>query len=451
MPRGGWAAVAFAVAAVSTGLPAHQAASPPAAQQGQLIAHYPLANSLFDATRTHSPLIVSGASFHTGRGIFCNGEYTPNWPEGCDVRTAFLKQLDLSSFTISAQFLVPKHQPHHRPVFVLGQSSRALSFVLHQDGRVQLLTNNNVFADCSVRYRTGFWHEAAIAFDGRMATLYLDGVAGCRAKGPLNAGNDRVVLLSNYGGAATYYGFLRDLRIHNGVVVPERTTPAADDVKAPEPVHVPPVDRFLASCPTAAQISAVNRDLRLDFDADPTSREPLVCRSSEGSRDLSPMKRRVYNMLLLMQGIEFDQPLPWTNAPLYKWLTSAIRGIRFRDDIQNPFCCNPERVINLRATPNSFADGPDRWIDPASGAAVGVFGLMPVIVHEARHAEGRPHTCGVSDRTLEELGGWGAHYYLLRWLAEHTDQAFFSSGPRNYNGRLKGQADNILKTRICGK
>jgi hypothetical protein len=318
--------------------------------------------------------------------------------------------------------------------------------LLHSDGRIQLRTNNNVDTDCSVKYRPGFWHEAAISFDGQTATLYLDGVAGCRAKGPLNIGDDRFVLLSNYGGAGTYYGFFRELRIHNGVVTPERRIPVADDAAAPEPLHVPPVDRFLATCPTAAQVSAINRDLRLDFDADPTSREPLACRSSEGSRDLSSLKRRVYNTLLLMQQIEFDQPLPWTKAPLYKWLTSAIRGIRFRDDVKNPFCCNPERVINLTAAPYS-----DRWVDPALGASVGLHVLMPVIVHEARHADGHPHTCGTKDRTIEELGGWAAQYYLQRWLTEHTDQAFFSSGPRNYNERVRKRADEILKLQICGR
>jgi hypothetical protein len=39
------------------------------------------------------------------------------------------------------------------------------------------------------------------------------------------------------------------------------------------------------------------------------------------------------------------------------------------------------------------------------------------------------HTCGMKDRTLEELGCWGVQYWLARWLAEHTDQTFFTSGP----------------------
>lgn len=254
------ASIAVAIVAGSTWLSAPLTASVQTTPPSGLIAHYPLAGSLFDATRTHAPLIVSHAPFHADRGIFCSGEYALDWPEGCDVR---------------------------------------------------------------------------------------------------------------------------------------------------------------------------------------------ACRSSEGSRNLSPFKRRVYNTMLLMQQLEFDRPLPWTTAPLYRWLTSTIRGIRFRRDIVNPFCCSPERVINLK-TGTADAIPSDRWMDPALGAALGVHWLMPVIVHEARHADGYPHTCGSNDRSIEELGGWGVHYHLLRWLGEHTDQAFFSAGPRNYNARLKGKADAILENHMCG-
>jgi hypothetical protein len=444
--------IAAAMLAVSPWVSADQAPNPQAEQPPALIAHYPLTSgSLFEATRTHAPLIVRNAPFHSDRGIFCSGEYVVDWPDGCDVRTPRLNHLDASSFTISAQFLVPRQSLIlSRPVFVLGRSMRSLGYVLLQEGRIELLTNNSVRTECSVRYQEGFWHEATISFDGETAALYLDGAAGCRAKGPLNTSNDHTVLLTNYAGGGTYRGFLRELRVYNGVVRPERRRPAADDGQAPEPLYVPPVDRFLATCPTAAQVAAIDRDLRLDFEVDPTAREPLACRSSEGSRNLSRFKRRIYNTLLLMQQINFDRPLPWTSAPLYQWLTSAIRGIRLRNDIANPFCCNPARVINLKIG-TTEAIPSERWVDPALGAALGVHWLMPVIVHEARHADGYPHTCGSNDRSLEEMGGWAVHYYLTRWLAEHTDQAFFSSGPRNYNARLKGRADMILKDHICGK
>jgi len=445
---GAFLAAAIALAAVVS-VSARQASSPAAGQQPALIAHYPLRQSLFESTRTHSPLITANAPLQPERGVFCSGEYPLDWPGGCDVRTPQLMRMDPSSFTVSAEFLVPRRRAVPGPLFVFGQSSRWLGVVLRPDGGVQLLTNNSRRTDCSVKYRTGLWHEAAISFNGDTATLYLDGIPGCRAQGPLNTGNDRALLLTNYGDATTYYGFIRELTVYNGVVSPERKTPMADRVPAPEPAHVPPVDRFLATCPTAAHIAAVDRQLRLDFEFDATANEPLACRASEGSRDLSPLERRVYNTLLLMQRLEFDQPLPWTTSTLYRWLTSAIRGIRFRRDIQVSSCCSPDRVLNIAngTVANSF----DRWVDPEAGAAVGLYGLMLLIVHEARHADGGPHTCGASDRTLEEMGSWGVQYHLARWLAEHTDQAFFTSGPRNYNAIVMRQAAVIPKTRICGK
>lgn len=450
------ASIAVAIVGISTFLSAHQTSAPQPTQPPGLIAHYPLATgSLFEANRMQAPLIVRGADFHAGRGIFCNGEYVLNWPDGCNIHTPLLNGLDLSSFTISAQFLVPSRAPIlSQPVFVLGRN-RLLAFTLLPEGRIELRTNSTVRTDCSVRYRTGHWHEATVTFDAETAILYLDGTAGCRAKDlllkPLVLA-DRMIMLTNYGDATAYYGFLRELRVQNGAVTPERKRPVADDVPAPEPAYIPPVDRFLATCPTAAQLSAIDRDLRVEFDVDPTAREPLACRSSEGSRNLSPAKRRVYNTLLLMQRIEFDRPLPWTTASLYQWLTSAIRGIRFRADIKNSFCCNPARVINLNIGPAVAGRvSTDRWVEPAQGADVGLNGLMLIIAHEARHTESGPHTCGTNDRTLEELGSWAVHYYLMRWLADHTDQAFFSSGPRNYNARLKDRADTILKRQICGK
>jgi hypothetical protein len=114
-------------------------------------------------------------------------------------------------------------------------------------------------------------------------------------------------------------------------------------------------------------------------------------------------------------------------------------------------CCNPNRVLNIANGPNFVANGLDRWVDPGAGSAIGLYGLMLLVVHEARHADGRPHTCGSNDRTIEEMGSWGVQYHLVRWLVEHTDQALFTAGPRNYNSRLMRQADLILKAHICGR
>src|SRR6476661_2069855 len=85
------------------------AAQPPAPSQGpRLVANYPLAGDLNDATGQNSPLRANNAPFVSGKGIFCNGLYSRERADACDVATPVLRALDLSSFTISARFLVPR-------------------------------------------------------------------------------------------------------------------------------------------------------------------------------------------------------------------------------------------------------------------------------------------------------------------------------------------------------
>jgi hypothetical protein len=240
---------------------------------------------------------------------------------------------------------------------------------------------------------------------------------------------------------------LRDLRVFNGVVEPAIRVAEADTLPAPPPPHVSPADRFLARCPTADEIELIDADFRLSFEYDPTSGEPPVCTAAAGSRDLSPLRHRVYGTLLLVRRLLFDRPLPWTTESLYRWLTAAITGIRFRGDIRTSFCCDPARVINLSVSASSSVAQTDRWADPATRG--GLDGFLLLLAHEARHAEGHPHTCGPKDQTVDELGAWGVQYYLARWLAEHTDQAFFSSGRIRYPRFLLESAEALKRVNFC--
>jgi hypothetical protein len=190
----------------------------------------------------------------------------------------------------------------------------------------------------------------------------------------------------------------------------------------------------------------VDGDLRLQFEADPTHDEPLACTAAAGSRDLSPMKKRVYNTLLLMKQLEFDRPLPWTKQPLYRWFIDTVDGIRFRSDIKNSSCCQPARTL-LIAVNNMVIRYTDRWVEPAMRG--GLDGFLLVLVHEARHAQGLPHTCGSKDQTLDEMGSWAVQHYLALWLAEHTDQSFFTSGKIRYTERLLNEAANLRRLNIC--
>ena len=48
------------------------------------------------------------------------------------------------------------------------------------------------------------------------------------------------------------------------------------------------------------------------------------------------------------------------------------------------------------------------------------------------------------------MGSWGVQYYLARWLAEHTDQAFFSVASLHYADDLAKEAKTILRDEFCG-
>ena len=174
-------------------------------------------------------------------------------------------------------------------------------------------------------------------------------------------------------------------------------------------------DDLYSSCPSPEEVAAIDSRLSLSYEPDPSA-GTLVCRAAEGSVDLSRVQERTYQAFRAMQSIPFQSQLPWTDKSLYDWFTDAVRGVRFRDDIGSSFCCNPPNVVNLKTSLGAF-----QW--PNSGT---LLGLVKLLAHEARHAEGLSHTCGSNDATLSELGAWGVQYYIGEFLALRTGR-FFSA------------------------
>ena len=444
MKRWRFAVIALAGILAGSRTSALAAPQPPAPR---LIAHYPLTQELTDATGNNPPMLAVGAPIVPTRGIFCNGLSRGRSAGGCDVRTPALKELDLSAFTISAQFFMSRQRTPRNPVFGGGQPYSWLWVDLQLGGVVRLGYNSTRYQDCSVKYHLGVWHEATITFDGRTAALDLDGVRGCSVDiAALDTGGQRVVSLTHSGNATVFYGVLRELKVHNGVAIPARRTPTTDSFEEPPAPNLAPVDLVLMRCPSRQEIASIDADLRLSFDADPTKDEPRACSAADGSRDLSPLRKRVYNVLLLMKQLQFDRPLPWTKEPLYRWFTHAVDGIRFRSDVANSSCCGPGRAITI-AVRNQAVLFTDRWSEPALGGGLDTFLLL--LAHEARHGDGYPHTCGTRDQTLEEMGSYGVQYLLARWLADYADQPFFTSGTIRYTERLTRMADQLRKGSFC--
>jgi hypothetical protein len=223
-------------------------------------------------------------------------------------------------------------------------------------------------------------------------------------------------------------------------------------IYTPEPspstgVDVAPVDQMLARCPPSTELEALHADLDISFEMDLTG-QPLACTAEDGSWNLTVFQKRFYNTLLVMKNIQFAQPLPWTNKPLYGWFIDVIDGIRVRPDVRLSYCCDPGGVINIR-THNLAINDTERWVDPSTGD--GAVSLFLLLVHEARHAQGFLHDCGNADKRLTQMGAWGTQYFLDVWLAKYANSAFFAASDVDYREYPLEDAENIVLAYICQK
>jgi hypothetical protein len=170
------------------------------------------------------------------------------------------------------------------------------------------------------------------------------------------------------------------------------------------------------------------------------------CQASFTGATLSPFQKRVYNTILLMKEIEFDQPLPWTSKTLFEWFADAADTILFRDDLSLSFCCQPAGVINLRTQGLAIGqtDRFSTWIGD------GIASFLLLLVHETRHAEGFRHTCGTNaDLRLTELGAWGVQYSLDLWLADHADPEYFSATDTDHRQFFRQDASRVVQAYFC--
>jgi len=237
------------------------------------------------------------------------------------------------------------------------------------------------------------------------------------------------------------------LRLARGVAIALLALLAVGSGAASARAPVSPVERLISKCPSRAQVAAINAKLAIAFESDP-SVGTLVCRASNRSVNLTRLQERVYQALLVMKAMRFSRPLPWTNQNLYTWFVTTVHGIRFRGDIPLSFCCEPANVIDILVSPTSAELLTNRWLDPQSG--VGLEDLVALLVHEARHNNGKPHTCGADDQTLSELGAWGVQYYLELWEALYSGSFLTSPDqyPSFYRDHALGNAESLL-TRFC--
>lgn len=195
-------------------------ALPSLARSQTLIAHYPLAADALDATGNNDPISLVNAPFEAG-GVYCNGIY-PDTPAGCLVETPELTALDLTSFSISAQFKIPADHSQQCPVFTGGGGWRWMGVELDASREIFLYHSNGVRIATGVFITPDVWYRAFINYDGAMTTgrLYLDDVLIAGDTFVLSHGNDRDISTSNFGTGKTFRGHFRDLRVYDSAFVP---------------------------------------------------------------------------------------------------------------------------------------------------------------------------------------------------------------------------------------
>jgi hypothetical protein len=196
------------------------------------------------------------------------------------------------------------------------------------------------------------------------------------------------------------------------------------------------LDAQLSECPSAAALAGVS-EIPITFTGGITA-DPLVCTAEAGSADLTRKQERIYQALILIKRLQFDRPLPWTNDTLWDWFVGAVHQIQVSDQDKLSGGGNYARIIflNLPHQPDANL----AW-DHNSSWLLGM-------VHEGRHNDFGPHTCGTTDHTPEELGANGVVYYLEQWLGLYATPDTF---PVEYRPYQLFNACMMRNTSFCVK
>lgn len=181
------------------------------------------------------------------------------------------------------------------------------------------------------------------------------------------------------------------------------------------------LDAIMTSCPLDCELSSIDMDFEIVFD-EAASMPTYGCNDGQDPVGGTNPRLVLYQVLRAMAALEFDQPLPWTELSLYDWLTTTIDGFSI-SDTEGSFCCDDQGRMVLSSELLNVPL-PARWDSPHNG--VGLCDVVGLIVHEARHTQVGPHTCGESDLTPDEMGAWGAEYHFYVWLAEHSGPGLLS-------------------------
>jgi len=206
-------------AAITISLTGSPAAESRPSGAGMVIAHYPLTEGTADARGLQDPMNLINAPFEGG-GVRCNGVYQP-LPGGYLVETPPITGLDFASFAISVEFRLETYPvAGPMPIIMGSRPYRWMGAEITADGRVHMRVNNDYTVPCEIA-SLGEWHEVLMTFDGENdANIYLDGVRGVQITLTLEHGDDRAISTTNFGSAAAFDGWIRNLVVYGSAFDP---------------------------------------------------------------------------------------------------------------------------------------------------------------------------------------------------------------------------------------
>ena len=209
------------------------------------------------------------------------------------------------------------------------------------------------------------------------------------------------------------------------------------------------LNEMLKNCPTAEEIEQFNSDFEITSDI---PFEEYACENGKNPKYFGvglDSHLVLYQMLSLMNYLEFSKPLPWTDKQLYYWFRDSVENIHLDSSTEYPFYFDDSIHFRLSDMGRKWNG---QWIDEQLDG--GMANLIILAAHEARHAQ-KNHTCDflsevnnyIRDLSLGELGSWGVQYYLEKWMADYLSENLQTYGARK---SLEYRANDILKTRFCG-
>lgn len=191
--------------------------------QNNLIASYPLNNSASDVTGRNGEMYLLNIVYQN-EGIYCNGVYHYGGDGSdlpCAAKTTGLTDFNFYGFTIDVDFMVTEYR--FQPVIVGGDGCRWVGFYLNNNGKIQLMYNNNTFELSDLGYDLNIWHNAKISYNGTTLVMYMDNTIACSINVDLNFNicftPDTQIGINNYSSGEAFKGYIKNLKIYSDPMV----------------------------------------------------------------------------------------------------------------------------------------------------------------------------------------------------------------------------------------